>query len=98
MQNLEINSFQKAREIYELDIHICNKIYYYIQAFIPTEKKQKKQQSRNVRRANGLKILMSQKERKRSKRSIIYITPEIPDQKNFESHFLHFTMRISQCS
>ena len=38
-QNPEINSFQKARETYELDIHICNKIYYSIQAFIPTGKK-----------------------------------------------------------
>ena len=58
-QNPEINSFQKDRESYEPDIHICNKIYYYVQAFILQERKNKKKQSKNARRANGLKMLMS---------------------------------------
>ena len=80
--------------------NFMNPIYIFATKFITMykhlslqERKKTKQnktkQSRSARRANGLKMLIFRKKEKDPKRSIIYTTPEIPDQKSFESHLLH---------
>lgn len=64
---LKLTAFKRLEKL-------MNSIYTFATKFITIfkhlslQKRNKKEQGRNVRRANGLKILTSQKERKRSKK------------------------------